>query len=168
MRGRGDETGQQVEELVRERPEDVLDVVAEDPEEQHVAADVQQAPVQEHRVDDREIHALLRVRRGLLRVGVAAGLDIGGVERPVVQDLARHRGVLVGELGLADVGRARVGGAPPLRLDEEVDEHVRGNEEERDVRDAPGRVVVLERDHAGAEARPLTGCELLQALKAAG
>ena len=41
----------QVERQIAELPERILDVVAEDPEEQHVAAQVQPARVQEHRAD---------------------------------------------------------------------------------------------------------------------
>ena len=55
---RRDDAAQQVEEHEARRAQAVFDVVAEDPEEEHVAAEVQPPAVQEHRHDDGEVHVL--------------------------------------------------------------------------------------------------------------
>ena len=44
--------GREIAEEEADVPEGVLDVVAEDPEEEHVAGDVEPAGVQEHRRED--------------------------------------------------------------------------------------------------------------------
>ena len=51
---------QHVEERVDDVAETVLDVVPEDPEEEHVAGEVEPSPVQEHRDEHREPPALVR------------------------------------------------------------------------------------------------------------
>ena len=53
LRERRGDAAQQVEHEEAAVAHPVLDVVAEDPEVQHVAADVQQAAVQEHRGEHR-------------------------------------------------------------------------------------------------------------------
>jgi hypothetical protein len=66
-------------------PERVLDVVAEDPEEKHVAADVEPAPVHEHRREDALVPDHVVDERGRL--------DAGPVERARVVAVAKDVGV---------------------------------------------------------------------------
>src|SRR5262245_21333051 len=54
LRERGDDARHQIEDQKSAVTQGVLDVVAEYPQVQHVAADVQEAPVQEHRREDGE------------------------------------------------------------------------------------------------------------------
>jgi len=147
--GRRHEPGNQVEDQIAQAPEPVLDVVAEDPEEEHVAGEVQHAPVEEHRQEHREIDRLLR--EGLWAAGagvavVAGGAvdgfdDLGGCERTAGGDLAGDGGVLeVEEHGGTGLGLAR--------LHEEVDSHVQADEEDRDPGQPARRVQVAERQHA--------------------
>ena len=59
MRTRRRDPTDQIEHQERDAPELVFDVVAEDPEEQHVAEDVQDRAVQEHGEHDPEPHVLV-------------------------------------------------------------------------------------------------------------
>src|ERR1700730_1817428 len=52
----GQHPAEQIEDQIPEMPQTVLDIVTKDPEEQHVAKDVRDAAVHEHRGDQREIH----------------------------------------------------------------------------------------------------------------
>ena len=58
--GGGHHARDDVEDRVPDPTHAVFDVVAEDPEEQHVAANVQQARVEEHRVEHGEKDVLVR------------------------------------------------------------------------------------------------------------
>ncbi len=55
--------GHQIEQGIAEAPQPVLDVVAEDPEEPHVAENVQPPRVEEHRGEDRQDPALVPAAR---------------------------------------------------------------------------------------------------------
>src|SRR6516165_10327951 len=103
----------------------VLDVVAEDPQVEHVAADVQQPAVQEHRGEDRGDRA-----RKISGHPARAG------------EPARRRA----ELEHDRFGGPRVAAHSDGGLIEE-DEHVQGDEAERDERKGLARDVVLERDY---------------------
>src|SRR5205085_11012806 len=58
MRERRGNAARDIEDCVADVTEAVLDVVAEDPEVEHVAADVQETAVQEHRREHRHDVAL--------------------------------------------------------------------------------------------------------------
>src|SRR5947209_16298786 len=59
------EADEEIEDDVPKMAHCILDIVPEDPEEEHVAADMQPATVQEHRRDERGVEGRvdLRVRR---------------------------------------------------------------------------------------------------------
>ena len=102
----------------------VLDVVAEDPEKDHVAEQVQHPAVQEHRGRDRQ--AGREHRRGVRR-------------RP--GELGRHRAED------RDEGRAVLETEPELV---EEDQDVRADERDRHPREGPGRDGVSQRYHEGS------------------
>ena len=133
---------EQVEDDEAHRPHGVLDVVAEDPQEEHVAAEVQQAGVGEHAGEDRRPRGDAAVRQALVARDGRALLDEVAVLARMGQ-LVGDRPVVV-ERGL----RERVPGEvdPRLRLQEEVDEDVDHDQRDRDDRRAVGREVVLERE----------------------
>ena len=99
----------------------VLDVVPEDPEEEHVSAEVEKAGVEEHRREDRDE---ARARRHPPGGGVK---ETVGNERPALEE------------------RFPTG---PLRDLEEEDEDVRRKEQVVGERKGPPGNVVAERDHA--------------------
>jgi hypothetical protein len=149
----GHDPGEHVEAGVPDGAQAVLDVVAEDPQEQHVAGQVQQRPVQEHRDHDRDPHPLAREHLGDARLALAdarllvaelqgAG-DLLGVERLAGDDLTRDGGVLVDEADVTGrfVGRSRL-------LQQEVDGHVGDDQSQRDHREPASRVLVAQRQHA--------------------
>ena len=72
LRGGRGHSCRKVEEEVAEAAERVLDVVPEDPEEEHVPDDVRPAPVREHRRED--------VRRPRVADAVAGSLRLAGEE----------------------------------------------------------------------------------------
>ena len=81
MNQRRGDAADQIEDEEADVPHRVLDVVAEDPQEQHVAAEVQPAAVQEHRGDqgqlgghDRELRRQRALARHHRRNG-AQGID---------------------------------------------------------------------------------------------
>src|SRR5688572_23315567 len=104
-------------------PERVLDVVPEDPEEEHVPQQVEPVRVQEHGREEGDERALA--------AGRARALHLAGPEREVVEG---------GEEALAVAGS----------LVEDEDEDVRGDQGHGDDRKAPRREVVPEREHAVA------------------
>ena len=115
----------EVEQEEREPPDPVLDVVAEDPQEQHVAEQVQPAAVQEHAGDHPE-HRLPEV--------------VTRFERR--RDVRRHRPPAVEEpleAGIPVGGRDR-------QLDREGG-HAQADQREGDDRCPAGRVAIAERDH---------------------
>ena len=109
------EPAEQVEDEELDRAHRVLDVVAEDPQEQHVAAEVQQPAVHEHRGE-----------RSSGTVGASSGRSSRGAScgdaLARVRELVRDRAV-VGELARV-VRRARAAERDPALLPEEVGEHV--------------------------------------------
>ena len=117
-RGRGD-PGQQVEAEEADRPHRVLDVVAEDPEEEHVPDDVQPASVHEHRGQPRDVPVVAD----------------GGPGRAGADDLARLVGVL-------DDRAVEIG-----QLVEDPDREVDRDQRDRDDGERPRRDVVLDREH---------------------
>jgi hypothetical protein len=103
-----DDSGGEIPEEKADVPERVLDVVAEDPEEEHVAEDVRPAGVHEHPREDALVPGQ----------GVEAGRKVAGpVERARVVAVAEH------------VDRH----ARPAQLPE-PDEEVRNDQADRDVR----------------------------------
>ena len=122
----------------------VLDVVAEDPEEQHVAGDVQEAAVHEHRAEEREpgvgLAARLTAHSRLALAGHrAAGHEVAvlaGV-RDLVGDQPPAHQVVVVRRAEADVAAV---------LKEHEHEHVDRNERDREHGEPPRRDVVLQRD----------------------
>ena len=82
LRDRRDDSAREVEEHEPQRAQLVLDVVAEDPEEQHVAQQVQPSAVHEHRHHGGEIDVLAREQlvgelRRMIEALPAADLDVG-------------------------------------------------------------------------------------------
>jgi hypothetical protein len=112
--GRGD-AGEQVEDEEFEVSEAVLDIVAKDPQEQHIAEQMQPTAMHEHGREDRD------------RVCLGTAGKARRYESPVLDEL-----VAAG------------------KLDEE-DQDIEADKDEGDVRHAPPlRVVVADREHAGA------------------
>ncbi len=151
----GDDAGHQVEDQVADGAEVVLDVVAEDPQEQHVAAEVQQASVEEHREQHRQPHRLV----GEDGVGTAASPAVVGValrgelrrrEGLAGGDLTRDGGVLEVEPGGLRVGHLGFDLAEDLLalgLHQEVDADVGQDQHDGEDRYPAGGVVVPQGDH---------------------
>jgi endonuclease/exonuclease/phosphatase (EEP) superfamily protein YafD len=102
---------------------DVLDVIPEDPEIEHVAGQMHQAAVQEHRAEQR-----------------GAGRDHREVRRQL----------RVGEQECWDEAEAVDRGGPGLRPERhlpEIDQDAGGDQRDRDDRQAAGRIVVVDRKH---------------------
>ncbi len=116
-RGRS-KAAQEVEDEVAQPAERVLDVVAEDPEEEHVPGQVEDVPVHEHRRDARERPVLADDRTGVVHLARVVGQVVDGA--------------------FGDVDAAV--------LDDDVERDVRRNQRRGHDREAPGRDVVLERD----------------------
>jgi len=146
------QTGQEVKRQVSGLAP-VLDVVAEDPEKEHVAAQMKPAAVEEHRVQHRQVHALARehgarFRGARFRVACTGlGLtverlaDLVHGERTSLHHFAGDGRRLVAELRLVDV--------VTTRLHEHEDGHAGGDQHDGDHGRVPGGVVVLEGDHRG-------------------
>lgn len=115
----------QVKEKIGKMAEVVLDVIAEDPEKQHVSGDMSPATVQEHAGQDGE--------EGQLKAVVAAqkGRNVGGYG-----GISQDEGV-----GLAVRERERV----------EKDDHVHQDEHRVHDRVGPVRVQIFERNKHGLE-----------------
>lgn len=138
-------------------PEAVLDVVAEDPEEQHVEAQVQPRAVEEHRREDRQVDVLPRKEGlvtpdhgpGVCRLAACARGDLREREGIARGDLARDGGMLVEKPVLpVDV----LEGVAAARLNQDENNDVRRDEQQGDDRAAAGRVEVSERyDHRGPQ-----------------
>src|SRR6185369_14865463 len=126
LRERRHDSAGEVEREVRQPTQPVLDVVSEDPQIEHVRADVEQPAVQEHAREDgrdgsRDIPAPGQVRG----------------DQPVGEEQAVETPVAVG------------------RLDRELDEEHReadGDEADRDHRPAASRIGVTEGDHGARDA----------------
>ena len=125
LRQRRRHTGQEIESEETPVPEGVLDVVAEDPQVEHVAGDVEQPAVHKHGREDRHDRM-----RELAEYRAGAG------------DPARYNSKLEDER----LGRPRVAAHPDRGLVKE-DENVQSDQAEGHERDAAVRDVVLERDH---------------------
>src|SRR4029450_9720056 len=180
----GDQPGQHVEEDEQGPAEGVLDVVAEDPEEQHVAGDVEEPSVHEHRgeqglppgrfVDWDWLSAriLPTYHHGPVVLPRPWADDAGGeraglglFDRPDrtitgvgVRDPVRDGSVF--ERALVDRAKPRLVEALVGRESELPDEArgVDDDDRDRDDRKPRGRVVVLQRDHRPR--RTLAACAL--------
>ena len=140
VRQAADDAGGNVEERVGQVADAVLDVVAEDPQEEHVAGEVEPAAVHE---DAREERQPDRRRPRLLGHldGLAIDRDrlwLGQIHAG--RDLEGDRAVAVRELGAL--------GAGPGALQEQEDEDVDRDEGERhEGGPVPALVLVADREH---------------------
>lgn len=142
-----------VEQREAHMPHTVLDVVAEDQQEQHVAQKVQPAAVQEHRREDRQRRGLVVVRRGhhTARRALRARADVARGDQPrhlMVDQLLWNRRVVVQKrLEMAQLGQAAVArhGAGQAGREKEH-EDVRGDERVRHHGGAAHRVHVMDGD----------------------
>ena len=110
--GGRDHAGDEVEEQERKTPHLVFDVVAEDPEEKHVAEEVKPAGVQEHRDEHRQPDVFVGKRAdtstaesidACLRVSTLdRGGDLSSGQGTSLAQLARDRSPLVGETNVLD------------------------------------------------------------------
>ena len=123
-----DDPGGEVPEQEPDPAERVLDVVPEDPEEEHVPAEVEPAPVHEHRGEDA-------LEPGEV-VHLGGRRDARALERTRVEAVAEH----------VEVDR-RSGHLP------EPDGAVHRDQPDGDDGEAPRRDVVLERKQLAAGAR---------------
>ena len=125
MRERRQETAHQVEDEEAGVSHRVLDVVAEDPEVEHVAGQVHEAAVQEHAREERQ--------------GGGNGCDRG---RELVgsEDHGRNHAELVNE---------ELGGAGRERKLVHEHESVGRDQTHGEERSGPGRVIVPQRNHWG-------------------
>lgn len=124
--GGGDATGE-IKDQIFEVAEEVFNVVAEDPEKKHVAGDVHERCVQEHRGEDRH--------KGGGRIEVAVTGKDGD-------------GVVGNESELINKG---VQGAGALHLDRklpEVDQRVQRDQKIIDERRRKGRLVIAKGNHS--------------------
>ena len=123
LRGRRSQAAGEVPEQEANLAERVLDVVAEDPQEEHVEADVRPAGVHEHRREDAPVPRDLRLER----VADAGAVELAGVVAVV-----------------DDVGIDGCAGDLP-----EPHEHVDHDDPDCDDRERPRRDVVAKREHVG-------------------
>jgi len=108
----------------------VLDVVSEDPEEPHVAEDVEPRAVQEHRGEDTQV---VRVSgRDALEAPAQRNADAGG---HTAQELSGDESPFTG----GGCQRVRRAGA----LEKDPDDDIGGDDADRDSRSELGRVVVF-------------------------
>ena len=92
---------------IEEPAELVFDVVAEHPEEQHVAAEMQPPTVEEHRYEDRQVDVLVGKRLGASsRVATAFVDDLSLGERMSLCELAGDGGVFVRRASCCHADRA--------------------------------------------------------------
>src|SRR6266545_2471613 len=158
---RGRDPGREVEEEVQDRSQLVFDVVPEDPQEQHVAADVQPPPVKEHRHEHRLPPRLVRTRpiEKALKARVVSGTSSTQgflprqlpESRPVslgdarlVAHLVRHFSVAIeeGDLPLILVPPRGESGLP-----EHERHHVESDDDERDQWEVASGIVVVQWEH---------------------
>ena len=152
-----DIAAEHVEKQVGEPAEAVLDVVAEDDEEQHVPEQVQPARVQEHGEQHRQRRRLVVRRRAHVARAGRRARPAGHDPRQLMigDQLARDRRVAVverllsAELGLA--GHAGDGGLRPGG--EQQHDDVRGHQEVGDPGGTANGVDVMERDHHASTVR---------------
>ena len=150
MGSAGDQPAQQVKKQVTEGAEPVLDVVAEEPEEPHVAQQVHPTAVHEHAGQQGESDlAWVGSQFELLLFHVYApeGVDHGHPDRhkhrmrlAELQDSRRHEAVLVSEHLLPRLGQP----AHPQK-----NEHVDRHQRKRHHRGVAGRVVIVQRKEHG-------------------
>ena len=118
----------------------MLDVVAEDPQEQHVAGEMEQPAVHEHAREQRQPD---RVRPGFLRHDDGLAVDRDGLrvdQVDAVDDLVRNGAEAVRELLTALAGSSS--------LEQEEDEDVQTDDRQRDVgRPVATLVLVADREH---------------------
>ena len=132
VRPRSDESRQQVEHGKADAPHRVLDVVAEDPQEPHVADQVHPAPVHEHRGEERD-------RTRPVDPAVSRSQRHQGPRGDPPRDLSWNGSVSTEGLEKA---RPRTG-----LLEHQPDRDVGHDDRHRDVRRDLGRIVVLEWNH---------------------
>src|SRR6185369_3752617 len=94
---------QQVKDHILHMAQTILDVVAEDPEKQHVARDVREAAVHEHRGEERQVNRARRWTKTRNRYALAHVLDdTRGCNYIVtLKNLRGHGRERVGELVVA-------------------------------------------------------------------
>src|SRR5206468_1951635 len=132
MAGPGGETAEQVEGDEAGPPEPILDVVAEDPQVEHVADQVDPAAVQEHARDDRD-----ELVRQAIQVARREGRrEVTRDERPVVEQALEGR-VAHGRLRSELVAEG---------------DHAEDDQPDRHDRKSPRRVGVAEGDHVPGDA----------------
>jgi len=144
---RRDNAAGQVEHDVSRPAKVIFDVVAEDPQEQHVETKMQPAAVQKHRHGDCDPRAFrfehlapsAVVALAGRRVSVVRSLNFIDRERPAFDDLAWNRRILVAELDVL----AR---AVP-RLDEHKHRDVGNYQRDRDPCSACCRILIVQWDH---------------------
>ncbi len=160
MGQRGDQTCEEVKAQVAEEAEAILDVVAEDPQEQHVAPEMHQAAVEEHGEQDRKENGLVRKDWIILNRGFAGGdvqeagiegqCELFGRQRPARCDLTGNRRVFEVEPCNRRIHISRgvlVEQLQALRLDEEIHGDVEGDQHECDNRCPARGVVVAQGNH---------------------
>jgi len=125
----GQDPADQVEAQEVRSSDAPLHVLAEHPQEQHVAGEVEDAPVDEHACEQAEADRLLRRE---IFADLALAVVGFGDDQLTSGDLASHRAPSIGELiALHDsplLGLQGVHGAnlEPRRLDEQENDHVDG------------------------------------------
>ncbi len=168
-RGRHQAT-EQVERQIREAPDLVLHVVAEHPQEEHVPADVQPPPVEEH----RDHHGLPPALVGTA-VEVRGTLDPGFAQQDLLELPSREPdpgfvdgpgrlspalcqvllvGDLPGDLRLTEREQLLFDVRLPGLLPQHEHQHVRRDDREGHPCPAGGGVVVPDRDEHGGEPTP--------------
>src|SRR6266540_1529789 len=158
LEARGCQAAQQVEDQVQPRFQPILDVVAEDPQVEHVAPDVEPAAVQEHRHEDRQVHVLVwapLLERPLKlcpdpRPELWSQVRLDGIPRGrpsfskarLVCDLPWDQCVAVVEEEAPGIAVRLQGWLP-----EQEDQAIGGDQRKRDPRRAGRGVRVADRDH---------------------
>ena len=132
--GRGAEAAKEIEHGELRVPHRVLDVVPEDPQEPHVADQVQPPAMHEHGREQRDVPRL-----GIHDAGQAARDRHAAAGRRRPQQLARYQPQLAHRPGQRD-RRAQT-------LREDPRQHVQRDDPHRDVRRQYCRVLVLVRNH---------------------
>ena len=136
---RGHDACSEVEQQEADAAEGFLDVVAEDPQEPHVAEQMAETGVEEHRHHNGEVHVLVGEDGSGRRFGAVARGDLLSAQRVPGRELTGDGGVLVHEaLFLGDIVE---------RLNEQEDGDVGCDERQRHDRRDGGGVDVPEWDH---------------------
>jgi len=99
VRGRGNQTRDEIEQQISRSSEDVLDVVAEDPEDPEVSYQVTKGTMKEDRRDKAEEHTLVCEYRGRGRRAARCGANLVDRERLPGDKLTGDGRILVQEPG---------------------------------------------------------------------